>query len=451
MKKEKTVKTYQRRTKSGKVVTVRQHTAKYDAADKAAEASKKKGSGDELESLKKSKTMDTPVEISKDDFKEWYNFNEWDTPKKEWPESVKKVDSHLRKTMGKKGYDDYCAKIDESWSARGHLKAYKDFSSESKSKPKPLFTKKGVVSQVNEEPKKVNHIDKDFMDVYNNKIKKGTYDRMSDYKDQNDFRYKEVLKELKGRGYKIKEHSKWESPDGESYSLLDVTDPNGKKIASNAHSAAGSGHLLFLEKLAFGKQSKAVTRQKGTPVFDTNKKEAKTKKLTAKDYQSMSDEELQKHWDKYRPMSNVSLSRSERNHKHAIYAEMKRRSEDKTKAEEKSARKAVGGLVSGSTWKYNSSDGSFSTSYSTAWGRPDSSRVKKILQKAEDSGWKKADHSSSMQPDDKFYRRTERYVSPDGKYELTYRYQAGDFSSNSHYVTIRRTKSEKTPTKEDKK
>ena len=269
MKKEKTVKTYQRRTKSGKVVTVHQHTAKYDAADKAAEASKKKGSGDELESLKKSKTMDTPAEISKDDFKEWYNFNEWDTPKKEWPESVKKVDSHLRKTMGKKGYDDYCAKIDESWSARGHLKAYKDFSSESKSKPKPLFTKKGVVSQVNEEPKKVNHIDKDFMDVYNNKIKKGTYDRMSDYKDQNDFRYKEVLKELKGRGYKIKEHSKWESPDGESYSLLDVTDPNGKKIASNAHSAAGSGHLLFLEKLAFGKQSKAVTRQKGTPVFDT--------------------------------------------------------------------------------------------------------------------------------------------------------------------------------------
>lgn len=135
MKKEKTVKTYQRRTKSGKVVTVRQHTAKYDAADKASGASKKKGSGDELESLKKSKTMDTPVEISKDDFKEWYNFNEWDTPKKEWPESVKKVDSHLRKTMGKKGYDDYCAKIDESWSARGHLKAYKDFSASSNVSP----------------------------------------------------------------------------------------------------------------------------------------------------------------------------------------------------------------------------------------------------------------------------------------------------------------------------
>lgn len=53
MKKEKTVRTYQRRTKSGKVVTVRQHTAKYDAAEKAKEAAKKKGAGNELEAKMK--------------------------------------------------------------------------------------------------------------------------------------------------------------------------------------------------------------------------------------------------------------------------------------------------------------------------------------------------------------------------------------------------------------
>lgn len=53
MKKEKTVKTYQRRTKSGKIVTVRQHTASYDAADKAKEAAKKKGAGNELEAKMK--------------------------------------------------------------------------------------------------------------------------------------------------------------------------------------------------------------------------------------------------------------------------------------------------------------------------------------------------------------------------------------------------------------
>lgn len=53
MKKEKTVKTYQRRTKSGKIVTVRQHTAKYDAAEALKEAAKKKGAGNELEAKMK--------------------------------------------------------------------------------------------------------------------------------------------------------------------------------------------------------------------------------------------------------------------------------------------------------------------------------------------------------------------------------------------------------------
>lgn len=54
MKKEKQVKTYQRRTKSGKVVTVKAHTAKYDAAEKAKEAAKKKGAGSELAAKKSS-------------------------------------------------------------------------------------------------------------------------------------------------------------------------------------------------------------------------------------------------------------------------------------------------------------------------------------------------------------------------------------------------------------
>ena len=59
MKKEKTIRTYQRRTKSGKVVTVRQHTASYDAAEKLREIAKKKGAGKELED-RKSKGMPDP-------------------------------------------------------------------------------------------------------------------------------------------------------------------------------------------------------------------------------------------------------------------------------------------------------------------------------------------------------------------------------------------------------
>lgn len=54
MKKEKQVRSYKRRTKSGKTVTVKAHTVKYEAADeKAKEVSKKSGAGKELEERKK--------------------------------------------------------------------------------------------------------------------------------------------------------------------------------------------------------------------------------------------------------------------------------------------------------------------------------------------------------------------------------------------------------------
>ena len=72
MKKEKTIRTYQRRTKSGKVVTVKQHTAKYDAAEKAKEAAKKKGAGSELEDIKKKKVSDIDESILNS--KEWGEF-----------------------------------------------------------------------------------------------------------------------------------------------------------------------------------------------------------------------------------------------------------------------------------------------------------------------------------------------------------------------------------------
>ena len=48
MKKEKIIKTHTRKTKSGKTVTVRQHTAKYDAADEAKKLAKKIGAGKEF-------------------------------------------------------------------------------------------------------------------------------------------------------------------------------------------------------------------------------------------------------------------------------------------------------------------------------------------------------------------------------------------------------------------
>lgn len=52
MKKEKQIRSYKRRTKTGKIVTVKAHMAKYDAADKTKEVSKKEGAGKELKAKK---------------------------------------------------------------------------------------------------------------------------------------------------------------------------------------------------------------------------------------------------------------------------------------------------------------------------------------------------------------------------------------------------------------
>ena len=144
MKKEKQVRTYQRKTKSGKVVVVRAHKAKYDAAEDLKKSiTKKKGSGLEVESLK-NEGAENPFGVETDDFKEWYAFNDWDLPKKEWPDTVRRVDKSLVSGMGKKSYDEFCAKVDESWTARGYRRALKELSSFTnthKGSPKPTMAR----------------------------------------------------------------------------------------------------------------------------------------------------------------------------------------------------------------------------------------------------------------------------------------------------------------------
>ena len=103
MKKEKTVRTYQRRTKSGKIVTVRQHTSKYDAAERAKDSSKRKGAGEELEKVKTKKALQKAdlfdgYDFSEEDFNEWYEGT--------GSASDKKVAKALRKTLGRKAYDE---------------------------------------------------------------------------------------------------------------------------------------------------------------------------------------------------------------------------------------------------------------------------------------------------------------------------------------------------------
>lgn len=96
MKKEKKVRTYQRRTKSGKTITVRAHTASYEAADKAKEAAKKKGAGDEFSSkVKKGEEWKLPMNEFLDKLKE-------ERAKKREDEEPKKVEDEKPKKKSEK-------------------------------------------------------------------------------------------------------------------------------------------------------------------------------------------------------------------------------------------------------------------------------------------------------------------------------------------------------------
>ena len=180
MKKEKQVKSYQRRTKSGKVVTVKAHTAKYDAAEKAKEAAKKKGAGKELEDKFGKKKMPDPNlsmneyldELKKGNSKKESEVKEAakkesknKTPKvkkdttnksnisgpaftasefKEWYHGTgsaadKKVAKALRAQLGRSGYRKF--EDEANYSSRGHLSMFKRVGATQDSAPKSPDTR----------------------------------------------------------------------------------------------------------------------------------------------------------------------------------------------------------------------------------------------------------------------------------------------------------------------
>lgn len=169
MKKEKTIRTYQRKTKSGKITTVKSHTAKYDAAAEVAKkAARKKGAGGELQAkitkmpdpklelqqyldeLKKSRsgassdtvktTKPAPKKkqtkpapkssgLSSTEFKAWYH----DPKSKEGRAAAKK----LKEQVGAEKYKELNKKANDSYSSRGHISLFKSIGSDSTSKAAP--------------------------------------------------------------------------------------------------------------------------------------------------------------------------------------------------------------------------------------------------------------------------------------------------------------------------
>lgn len=154
MKKEKQVKAYQRRTKSGKVATVKAHTAKYDAADKAAEVAKKKGAGEEFAAKKNVQDDEFAATrgVLAKDFKEWYLFNDWDSPEDSWPQSVRIADQQIKKNLGtEEKYDNYCAKIDSDWRDTGYINHHQLY----KVNPRPQFPARSLSDSIASEEAKI--------------------------------------------------------------------------------------------------------------------------------------------------------------------------------------------------------------------------------------------------------------------------------------------------------
>lgn len=126
MKKEKNIKTYQRRTKTGKMVTVKAHTAKYDAAEELKKAAARAlGAGGEIMSKKAKKQEVSPYDdfgFTKDEFSEWYEGT--------GSKADKKVEKALKKILGRKAYTELNDRAADSYKAGG---AHKFFTKESKS------------------------------------------------------------------------------------------------------------------------------------------------------------------------------------------------------------------------------------------------------------------------------------------------------------------------------
>ena len=135
MQAEKKVRSYTRRTKSGKTVTVKAHTAKYEAADKK-DAAKKKGAGKELEDKKKTSIVGKPeleTPFTKDEFKEWYEGT--------GSAADKKVAKALRKQLGRSGYRKFEDEAIDNYTSRGHLSMFKKLGSMGGDKRKPVRAK----------------------------------------------------------------------------------------------------------------------------------------------------------------------------------------------------------------------------------------------------------------------------------------------------------------------
>ena len=114
MKKEKTVKEYKRRTKSGKLITVRQHTATYEAS---SDPKKAVGSGKELkkkESIKERFDKAAAELASRPDPKDMTDeevLKEWEELQGHWRNSKGRYSHYTERKMRNKDWSKRVNKL----------------------------------------------------------------------------------------------------------------------------------------------------------------------------------------------------------------------------------------------------------------------------------------------------------------------------------------------------
>ena len=236
MQKEKSVKSYTRRTKSGKTVVVHAYKAKYDAAEEIRKAlAKKEGAGKELANRKKQVEQPIPdneLGFSAEEFKAWYHWDMVDDPKNK---AALKVEKALKKSMGVKAYNKFLDDMTDGYSARGHNKAFKGLESSLSSQGKETSTKETTTKRAAAENDKSKNSKKDALlthyDQFNRKYEGKRVGKAFTLSDDGGTYDAQFVTDGKGR-YGVVVKDREDGVNGKYYVALESQEePTIKKVA----------------------------------------------------------------------------------------------------------------------------------------------------------------------------------------------------------------------------
>ena len=216
MKKEKSVRTYQRKSKSGKIVTVRSYKAKYDAAEEARkEMAKRAGAGDELKKRKSAAPAD--LGFTADEFKIWAN----DLDEKE----AKRIDKILVKKYGEKAVQKLADEINAG-NSRTYKAVFARLTSEGTKKTQRLSVSRKAMTDASEKKNQtIAHYDQMNRKYIGKKV--GEPFKFSDDGGSYDAHF---VTDGRGRyGYVVRDA---DDPKGKFYVGIDVGTPDKKVLAA---------------------------------------------------------------------------------------------------------------------------------------------------------------------------------------------------------------------------